>query len=83
MPAYTIAGSASSARSASASIARFSCPPGRATAKLMFGRSNPVATRSGSRSASRRTTSLATRGVAVAVDATIAAAPSIRAMSRK
>ncbi len=38
----------------------------------MLGRSKPVATRTGSRSRSRPATSVATRGVAVAVDATIA-----------
>ena len=37
-----MAGSASGARRASATIARFSCPPGRATENAMFGRSNPV-----------------------------------------
>ena len=54
-------------RSAAASGA----PPAGTTAKERLGRSKPVATRSGSRSPSRRTTSAATRGVAVAVEATI------------
>ena len=43
----------------------------------MLGRSKPVATRSGSRRPSRRATSRATRGVAVAVEATSARAPSV------
>jgi hypothetical protein len=47
----------------------------------MFGRSKPVDTRSGSRSASRRITSPATLGVAVAVEATSADASSFRAAS--
>jgi hypothetical protein len=51
------------------------------TANERFGRSNPVATRTGSRRPSRVTMSAATCGVAVAVEATIAFAPSQRAAS--
>ena len=76
-----MAGSASGLASASAISARFSCGAGRATAKAMFGRSKPVATSSGSRRPSLTAMSLATRGVAVAVEATIARAPSARAAS--
>ena len=51
------------------------------TANDRFGRSNPVAIRAGSRSPSRATMSSATCGVAVAVEATMACAPSQRAAS--
>ena len=51
------------------------------TANERFGRSNPVATLTGSRSPSRATMSAATCGVAVAVEAAIAFAPSHRAAS--
>jgi hypothetical protein len=53
----------------------------RTTANERFGRSNPVATLTGSRSPSRATMSAATCGVAVAVEATIASVPSQRAAS--
>ena len=53
------------------------------TLKERFGRSNPVATRTGSRSPSRDTMSAATAGVAVAVEARMACAPSQRAASAR
>ena len=83
VPVYTMAGSASSLRRHSASRARFSCAAGRATVKEMLGRSKPVATRRGSFSLSRFSTSAATRGVAVAVEATSEPAPSARAASAR
>jgi hypothetical protein len=53
------------------------------TANDRFGRSKPVVTRTGSRSPSRPAMSVATCGVAVAVEATIARAPSHRAASAR
>jgi hypothetical protein len=53
------------------------------TANDRFGRSKPVETLTGSCSASRAAMSAATWGVAVAVDATIACAPSQRAASAR
>jgi hypothetical protein len=47
----------------------------------MFGLSKPVATWTGSRRPSLSATSFATRGVAVAVEATTACAPRARAAS--
>jgi hypothetical protein len=55
----------------------------RTTAKLRLGRSKPVLTRTGSRSPRRVTMSPATCVVAVAVEATIARAPSHRAASAR
>ena len=54
---------------------RFSCGAGRATENVRLGRSNPVVTRTGSLSPRRRTTSAATWGVAVAVEAISERAP--------
>jgi hypothetical protein len=79
-----MAGSAPSSASAAA-IPRWpaSLVAQRTTAKERFGRSNPVETRTGSRRPSRCTMSAATCGVAVAVEATIARAPSQRAASAR
>jgi hypothetical protein len=53
------------------------------TANERFGRSKPVATRTGSSKPKRPTMSAATCGVAVAVEARMARAPSQRAASAR
>src|SRR3954465_8556670 len=78
-----MAGSASSCRSASTSSVCFSCGAGRATANRKLGLSNPVATRRGSRSPSRRSTSAATRGVAEGRGASSARPPRARAAAAR
>ena len=62
---------------------RRACARHGTTANVRFGRSNPVATRTGSRRPRRVSMSAATCGVAVAVDATTACAPSQRAASAR
>jgi hypothetical protein len=79
-----MAGRAPSSASAAAIRERLSAAPRHGTtAKERFGRSKPVVTRTGSRSPRRATMSAATCGVAVAVEATSACAPSQRAASAR
>ena len=76
MPAYTMAGRAPGAASASARRRALSAGEREGmTEKARLGRSNPVVTFTGSRRPRRATMSAATRGVAVAVEATSARAP--------
>ena len=82
VPAYTIAGrAAGSASTAPIPRCALSFVADGTTVNDRFGRSNPVATRTGSRRPRRPTMSPATCDVAVAVEATIASAPSQRAAS--